>query len=85
MAWRYQVKYGVTVAEVQEMRRQQLNSCAICREPFADDVAPHIDHDHSSGEVRGILCASCNKGLGHFRDDPARLVAAANYLNERKR
>ena len=58
----------------------QQGICLICRK-FADDGLV-IDHDHESGAVRGLLCTGCNVGLGAFRDDPKRLLAAIIYLRE---
>jgi hypothetical protein len=40
----------------------------------------HLDHDHAGGHLRGLLCLSCNQALGHFRDDPALLRRAAEYV-----
>lgn len=54
--------------------------CAVCFDPLGPDA--HVDHDHESGLVRGLLCRSCNLGLGNFKDDPVRLAAAADYLRE---
>jgi hypothetical protein len=51
--------------------------CLSCRDVTEKLV---VDHDHESGEVRGLLCGPCNLALGHAKDDPARLVALAKYL-----
>lgn len=75
-------KFGITVAEAESMLVAQGGVCAICREPIQDirGYSPHVDHDHSTGKIRGILCHQCNNGLGLFKDDPKCLRAAAEYL-----
>jgi hypothetical protein len=72
--------YGLTLREYESMFYAQGERCAVCR---SDDPIRYwtVDHDHLSGAVRGILCWHCNVGLGHFRDDIANLVAAADYLS----
>lgn len=62
---------------------QQMGRCAICSTPFDED-RPHVDHDHESGKVRGLLCSLCNPGLGFFKDDPELLEAAVRYLDRRE-
>ena len=83
-AWRLAAKYGMTPEQRLDMIEQQQNQCAICKTQFGhDQKAIHIDHSHSTGKVRGILCAHCNTGLGKFKDSPAILAAAIEYLQER--
>lgn len=77
-----QYLYGLTPEQYAEMLEEQGGVCAICGtdEWPGKGNRPHVDHDHSTGRVRGILCSHCNHGLGKFRDDPERLRAAAEYL-----
>jgi hypothetical protein len=69
-------RYGITAAEADVMLQQQGGVCAICRAA----PAAHVDHDHSTGRVRALLCFNCNGGLGQFRDDPDVLQAAVFYV-----
>jgi len=73
--------HGTTVATLQAMHDAQRGLCAICRDSI-DFATAHVDHDHATNEIRGLLCANCNRGLGHFRDSPLRLRAAAAYVDK---
>lgn len=76
--------FGVTKQQFFDMLDAQGNACAICREALdlAQRMAVHVDHDHKTGQVRGLLCHLCNKGLGHFRDNTNFLHAAVAYLEK---
>ncbi|MER5701995.1 endonuclease VII domain-containing protein [Micromonospora sp. NPDC002296] len=69
-------RYGIGQKESDELLDEQGGACAICG--GADPQ--HLDHDHRTGWVRGILCFNCNGGLGQFRDSPTRLARAITYL-----
>lgn len=81
-------KYGWSVEEFEAYWYAQHGKCYICRIPMKrptkgqgqslDVVA--VDHDHKTGEVRALLCNKCNKGLGHFNDNPVTLMSAIRYL-----
>lgn len=74
--------YGITVERVEEMRIAQGNKCAICADEFSNEKKGkklHIDHCHSSGVVRGLLCQKCNLHLGWI-DKPGILASALKYL-----
>lgn len=79
-------KYGLTREEYLALHVAQGGVCAICgraetMRSSGDGVRElAVDHDHETGRVRALLCASCNAGLGHFRDAPALLTAASRYL-----
>jgi hypothetical protein len=70
-------RYGIGAAEVDRLIADQGGVCAICGRPDPK----HVDHDHATGRVRGVLCFGCNGGLGQFGDDPDRLIAAFAYLD----
>lgn len=69
-------RYGISAAEVEAMVQAQGGLCLVCRERPAE----HVDHDHLSGAVRGVLCFSCNGGLGLFRDRVDIMANAITYL-----
>jgi hypothetical protein len=72
-------KYGLTVDDFDAMLVEQNYRCRICWERLFITTT-HVDHDHATGAVRGLLCTNCNLGLGHFRDDRWRLQNAMAYL-----
>jgi len=73
-------KYGITVEHYDELLAQQGGGCAICGREPRPDSSLHLDHDHESGQLRGILCFRCNNALGDFDDDLGLLRAAIRYL-----
>lgn len=80
-AYRLLRKFGITVEQYDEMFAAQGGVCAICSCP------PHykrlaVDHNHETGQVRGLLCGWCNRSLGGFRDSTELLVSAARYLKD---
>jgi Recombination endonuclease VII len=88
-------RFGITLDEYNAMLARQGGVCAICGEP---PTSPRnrrkgaqrtfkarlvVDHDHATGKVRGLLCGTCNTGIGSLKDDAATVRAALDYL-ERK-
>ncbi len=73
-------RHKVTAEEYEQMMAQQGGVCVICKQPCGHYSRLSIDHDHISGKVRGLLCNNCNRAIGMFGDDPARLVRAVEYL-----
>jgi hypothetical protein len=70
-------RYGIGADDVDALIAAQGGVCSVCGRPDPE----HVDHDHATGAVRGILCFNCNGGLGQFGDDQDRLVSAALYLD----
>ena len=80
---RHLAKYGITRSELDAMVEQQAGKCAICGgAPTGKGSRLHVDHCHATGQLRALLCHHCNTLLGLAGDDPARLRAAAEYLEK---
>lgn len=83
-------RYGMTFADYDRLLAAQGGKCAICggadpRHRKNSHVKRFcVDHDHATGKVRGLLCGPCNVGIGAMADDPARIRAAADYLERRR-
>ena len=77
-------KYGITIEVYDRMLSLQGGKCAICGRstPTRGDGMLQVDHDHKTGEVRGLLCSPCNTVLGYIRDNPDALRAAVAYLED---
>jgi hypothetical protein len=75
-------KYNLSIEQYENMLVQQNGCCAICNNVLDKAEKTHIDHDHVTNEVRGILCHGCNTSLGGFKDSIDVLKSAVNYLKK---
>lgn len=74
-------KYKITKKQHNYILKKQKNRCKICGKKLEN---PYIDHNHKTGEIRGLLCQNCNSGIGHLKDNPFILFNAIKYLEENK-
>lgn len=72
--------YKINPDDLNKLYKKQNNKCAICNRELDINVKVCIDHDHNKNIVRGLLCATCNGGLGMFKDDIKLLQKAITYL-----
>lgn len=74
--------HGITVEQYNKMFEEQNGKCAICKLPATTGQGKrlHVDHNHVTGEIRGLLCHGCNTSIGHFKENVASLKAAIGYL-----
>jgi len=75
------LRYGIDEVTFEWLLLQQDGLCALC----GTEPAEHVDHDHRTKTVRGLLCFSCNRGLGKVEDDPVRLRRGMAYLRRHER
>lgn len=80
-------KYNITIEQYNKILLQQNNVCWICGEPetliiYGKRINLAVDHNEKTGEVRGLLCSSCNKGIGYLKHNPFILIKAIKYLQK---
>lgn len=74
-------RYGLTLETFQAVFDGQDGKCAICKDPLKEGrTGVQVDHDHTTGKFRGLLCHMCNRALGHFKESPEILEAVVRYL-----
>ena len=73
-------RYGISQEIYEQMLAKQNNACAICKEPCKIKDRLAIDHCHTTGKIRGLLCFNCNLALGKLKDSAVILQAALDYI-----
>jgi hypothetical protein len=83
---RLRYRYHITEDQFHNLIESQDGKCAICQRDIVQvtNMNAQVDHNHKTGEVRGVLCFNCNNGLGKFKDNPELLQSAIRYLNSKK-
>lgn len=76
--------YGISLDDYNSLLEQQNHTCKICHNQCSSGRSLAVDHCHSTGKIRGLLCQKCNQGLGMFKDSEELLAKAIVYLQERK-
>lgn len=81
----HRITYGITLEQRDNLVKEQDYKCAICGKHEQDSVKQKlcVDHCHTSGKVRGMLCSNCNVMLGQAKDNIDILISAISYLQER--
>lgn len=82
--YKLRAKYDISLDEYNEIFIKQDGKCAVCGKHQSEiKTALAVDHCHSTGKVRGLLCGNCNRGIGMLQDDIENLRCAILYLNKR--
>jgi hypothetical protein len=80
--WRLKKYYGISSKDYEILLENQEYKCYICGHPHKEKDKLVVDHNHLTGNVRGLLCHNCNRGLGVFKDDKTLLEKAIKYLEK---
>jgi len=73
--------YGLSISALDDLLESQEHSCRICNKHLNQSNL-NVDHNHDTGEVRGLLCNNCNRGIGHLQDSIEILESAVEYLKQ---
>ena len=73
-------RYGITKDGFMKLKEKQFGLCIICCEKLPEDRKIHVDHDHYTGEVRGLLCPRCNLAVGIFENNKDLIGNIVDYL-----
>ena len=92
-AYKYvlKTKYNLTVEQFTAMHSDQQGSCLVCEQSIdnvftgVEGKKSAVDHCHSTGKIRGLLCKTCNSGLGSLKDSPELLRKGADYIEDSRR
>jgi hypothetical protein len=74
-------RYGLTIEQFNQMVLAQNNCCALCKKQQTKKL--HVDHCHTTGQIRGLLCGNCNTALGLLKENLTTIESIVNYLNRR--
>lgn len=76
-------RYGITLEQYEHMFTECNGTCMICNEHGDTSKDLFVDHNHDTGDIRGLLCYQCNFALGHFKDSIPLLLKAVEYLTNK--
>jgi len=80
--WYLKHKYGITLEQKNKIYEKQNGKCLICKIKMLNKNDIHIDHNHKTGKIRGLLCGNCNRGIGLFKENPKILLNAIKYIKK---
>lgn len=75
-------KFKITVEEYEQMLKNQNSVCWICQKKCETNYALAVDHDHKTGNIRGLLCKNCNTAIGMFKEDVDVIMRAIEYIKK---
>lgn len=80
--YKYRINYGISIQDYNKIFEEQNGCCAIClKHQMEFNKNLHVDHDHNTGKIRGLLCHNCNLAIGRLQDDPVIIARALEYVS----